>query len=118
MDFMNDGMIGNRRFRTFNVMDDCCREALAIEIDTSLSAKRIIRVLDRVVESRGKPARVMVDNGSEFTSGEFCLWCREHTIEIQYIQPGKPTQNGYIERFTDFTGMQCWMPIYFLILTR
>ncbi|MDQ0106621.1 transposase InsO family protein [Chitinophaga terrae (ex Kim and Jung 2007)] len=99
MDFMNDGMIGNRRFRTFNVMDDCCREVLAIEIDTSLSAKRIIRVLDRVVESRGKPARVRVDNGSEFTSGEFCLWCREHNIEIQYIQPGKLMQSGYIERF-------------------
>lgn len=96
---MSDSMIGNRRFRTFNVMDDCSREALAIEVDTSLSAKRVIRVLERVLESRGKPVRFRVDNGSEFTSSDFCLWCRERSIEIQYIQPGKPMQNGYIERF-------------------
>jgi putative transposase len=99
MDFMSDSMVGNRRFRTFNVMDDCSREALAIEIDTSLSAKRITRVLERVLESRGKPVWFRVDNGPEFTSSEFCLWCKERNIEIRYIQPGKPMQNGYIERF-------------------
>lgn len=99
MDFMSDSMIGNRKFRTFNVMDDCSREALAIEIDTSLSSKRIIRTLEQVIEKRGKPETVRTDNGPEFTSKDFELWCREKQITIQFIQPGKPMQNGYIERF-------------------
>lgn len=99
MDFMSDSMVGNRKFRTFNVMDDCSREALAIEIDTSLSSKRIIRTLEQVIEKRGKPETVRTDNGPEFTSKDFELWCREKQITIQFIQPGKPMQNGYIERF-------------------
>lgn len=99
MDFMSDSMTGNRRFRTFNVMDDCSREALAIEIDTSLSAKRVTRVLDRILATRGKPNSIRVDNGPEFTSTEFCLWCKTNNIIVHYIQPGKPMQNGYIERF-------------------
>ena len=85
MDFMSDSMVGNRKFRTLNVMDDCSREALAIEIDTSLSAKRVIRTLDRVIEQRGKPTAIRTDN--------------DKSITIQFIQPGKPMQNGYIERF-------------------
>ncbi len=99
MDFMSDSMVGGRKFRTFNVMDDCTREALAIEVDTSLSSKRIIRTLNRAIEVHGKPAAVRVDNGPEFTSNDFELWARENGITIQYIQPGKPMQNGYIERF-------------------
>ena len=99
MDFMSDTMVGNRKFRTLNVMDDCSREALAIEIDTSLSAKRVIRTLERVIEVRGKPRAIRTDNGPEFTSHEYELWCKEKQIEIKFIQPGKPTQNAYIERF-------------------
>jgi putative transposase len=96
---MSDSMVGNRKFRTFNVMDDCSREALAIEIDTPLSSQRVIRVLERVIARRGKPASIRTDNGPEFTSTAFEQWCNEHQIKIQYIQPGKPMQNGYIERF-------------------
>ncbi|MDP4218517.1 MAG: IS3 family transposase [Bacteroidota bacterium] len=99
MDFMSDSMVGNRKFRTFNVMDDCSREALAIEIDTSLSARRIIRVLEKVTALRGMPASLRVDNGPEFTAAVFEQWCSDKQIKIQYIQPGKPMQNGYIERF-------------------
>ncbi len=80
-------------------MDDYSREVLAIEIDTSLSSKRIIRTLERVIENRGVPKSVRTDNGPEFTSKEFELWCQQKQIAIHYIQPGKPTQNGYIERF-------------------
>ena len=80
-------------------MDDCSREALAIEVDTSLSSKRIIRTLDRVIEQRGKPTTLRADNGPEFTSKDLELWAKDRGITIQYIQPGKPTQNGYIERF-------------------
>lgn len=99
MDFMSDAMVGNRKFRTFNLLDDCSREALAIEVDTSLSSKRIIRTLDRVIERRGKPKTLRADNGPEFTSKELELWAKDRGIALQYIQPGKPAQNGYIERF-------------------
>jgi putative transposase len=99
MDFMSDAMVGSRKFRTFNVMDDCSREVLAIEIDTSLSSRRILRVLEKIIDQRGKPASIRTDNGPEFTSAVFEQWCSERRIKIQYIQPGKPMQNGYIERF-------------------
>ncbi len=82
--------MGVRKFRTFNVMDDCTREALAIEIDTSLSSKRIIRTLESVIAWRGKPTVIRTDNGPEFTSKEFEWWCKEHEIEIQFIQPVGP----------------------------
>jgi transposase InsO family protein len=87
------------KFRTFNVMDDCTGEALAIEIDTSLSSKRIVRTLESVIAWRGKIQVIRTDNGPEFTFKEFEWWCKEHEIEIQFIQPDRPMQNGYIERF-------------------
>jgi len=99
MDFMSDSIVVGRKFRTFNVMDDCSREALAIKVDTSLSSKRIIRTLNRAIDMHGKPTAVRVDNGPEFTSKDFELWAKEKEITIQYIQPGRPMQNGYIERF-------------------
>ena len=99
VDFMSDSMIGSRKFRTFNVIDDCSREALAIEIDTSLSSKRITRVLERIRQSKGFPKAIRSDNGPEFTSKEFAIWCAERNIETRFIQPGKPTQDGFIERF-------------------
>jgi putative transposase len=99
MDFMSDSMVGGRKFRTLNIMDDGSREALAIEVDTSLSSKRAIRVLERIIEERGKPERIRTDNGPEFTSRDMELWAKDKGIIMQYIQPGRPMQNGYIERF-------------------
>lgn len=99
MDFMSDSLVSGRKFRTLNVIDDCSREALAIEIDTSLSAKRVIRTLEQLIDWRGKPQHIRVDNGPEYTSKDFELWAKEQQICIQYIQPGKPMQNGFIERF-------------------
>jgi putative transposase len=91
--------MGIRKVRTFNVMDDCSREALAIEIDTSLSSKRNIHTLERIIEQRGKPKTIRTDNRPEFTSKYFEPWCKDQGIENKYIQHGKPMQNGYIERF-------------------
>ena len=99
MDFMSDSMVGNRKFRTLNVMDDCSREVLAIEVDTSLSSRRVIRTLDRIIEQRGKRVSIRTDNGPEFTSKVLELWSLDKGINLQFIQPGKPMQNGYIERF-------------------
>ncbi len=99
MDFMSDALLNGRRFRTFNVLDDFNREALAIEADRSLPALRIIRVLDRIADQRGYPQRVRVDNGPEFTSQAFQEWAQAHAVRIDFIQPGCPAQNAYIERF-------------------
>lgn len=99
MDFMSDSLASGSRFRTLNVIDDCNREALAIEVATSISSKRVIRTLEQLIDWRGKPAAIRVDNGPEFTSADFTLWCEKEEITIQYTQPGKPMQNGYIERF-------------------
>ena len=98
-DFMSDALYHGTRFRTFNVIDDHNREALAIEIDTSLRAPRVVRVLERLKEQRGVPDVIRVDNGPEFLSEAFTDWCQANGVLIQYIQPGKPNQNAYIERF-------------------
>nr|WP_229802253.1 IS3 family transposase [Pontibacter akesuensis] len=99
MDFMSDSLASGSRFRTLNVIDDCNREALAIEVASSISSKRVIRTLEQLIDWRGKPAAIRVDNGPEFTSADFTGWCSEKEINVQYIQPGKPMQNGFIERF-------------------
>jgi putative transposase len=98
-DFMADALWSGRRFRTFNVIDDVNREALRIEIDTSLPAKRIVRALDELIELRGKPAGLRIDNGPELVSDELGRWARRHGVALLFIQPGRPMQNGLIERF-------------------
>jgi putative transposase len=99
IDFMSDALWSGRRFRTFNVLDDYNREALRIEIDTSLPSARIVRALDELVELRGPPQRLRMDNGPELISDTLAKWASRHKIELLFIQPGKPMQNGYIERF-------------------
>lgn len=98
IDFMSDSLIEGRKFRLFNVLDDYNRESLAIEIDTSLPSSRVIRVLESLIEQRGKPANLRSDNGPEFISHTLQQWCEKNSITMQYIQPGKPMQNAYIER--------------------
>jgi putative transposase len=99
MDFMHDQLADGRNFRLFNVIDDFNREALGIEVDFSLPSERIIRALEQVIEWRGKPTVIRCDNGPENISGLIQTWAKRHVIEFQYIQPGKPQQNAYVERF-------------------
>lgn len=99
LDFMSDSLIHGRAFRTLNVIDDFNREALWIEVDTSLSSERVIRVLEMIALWRGFPKQIRVDNGPELISHAFVEWAERHEIELAYIEPGKPAQNGYIERF-------------------
>jgi putative transposase len=98
MDFMSDSLVDGRRFRLLNIIDDYNRESLWIEIDTSLPALRLVRVLERMVEMRGAPRRIRVDNGPKFISDKLQLWCKERNIQLLFIQPGKPVQNAFIER--------------------
>ncbi|ADU62478.1 Integrase catalytic region [Pseudodesulfovibrio aespoeensis Aspo-2] len=100
IDFMRDTLYSGRVFRTFNAVDDYNREALAVEIDTNMPAGRVVRVLDRVAEERGcYPERLRMDNGPEFSGTVMAAWAESHGVNLEFIQPGKPTQNSYIERF-------------------
>lgn len=98
MDFMCDSLVDGRRFRLLNIIDDYNRESLAIEVDTSLPALRVIRTLQRLIEMRTKPQSIRVDNGPEFISDKLQQWCDDQQIRLQFIQPGKPMQNGFVER--------------------
>lgn len=98
MDFMSDALTDGRKFRTFNLIDDFNREVLAVEADTSLPAKRVVRVLERVIWERGKPSFIRVVNGPEFISSTLEAFCKDQGITLQFIKPGKPMQNGFVER--------------------
>jgi putative transposase len=98
-DFMSDSLYHGTRYRLFNVIDDFNRESLEIEIDTSLRAARLVRVFERLKETRGLPDVLRVDNGPEFISGILVEWCQANGVFIDYIEPGKPNQNAFIERF-------------------
>ena len=111
MDFMSDSLSNGSKFRTFNVMDDYNREGLTIEVDRSLPSKRVIRALEQVIEWRGKPAALRCDNGPEYISSEMMSWANQHQITLLYIQPGKPTQNAYIERFNR-TARHEWLDMH------
>ena len=98
IDFMHDQLSDCRTFRLFNVFDDYKREGLAIEADFSLPSQRVIRVLEQLLEWRPPPLAIRCDNGPEFISNEFVKWAQSRDIRIDYIQPGKPQQNAYVER--------------------
>ncbi len=99
LDFMHDTLYSGRRFRTLNVMDEGMREVLGIEVDTSLTGERVVRVMDQLKEWYGVPEAIRCDNVPEFLSTPFVTWCEKNNIELRYIQPGKPNQNAFIERF-------------------
>jgi len=99
MDFMHDQLSDGRSFRTFNVIDDYNREGLCIEVDFSLPTERVIRALDQVMEWRGKPKAIRCDNGPEYISSKIIEWAEKREIRLAHIQPGKPQQNAYVERY-------------------
>ena len=98
-DFMSDALINGKCFRTFNIVDDFNREALHIEIDTSITSQRLVRVFEHVHREHTLPQVLRTDNGPEFLGEAFTEWAKEAGMAIQYIEPGKPNQNAYIERF-------------------
>jgi putative transposase len=99
MDFMEDRLINGNKVRCLNVLDDFNREALHVEIDRSLKSSRVIWVLNRLMRRRKRPERVRMDNGPEYIANIIQDWALGHGIEFAYIQPGKPTQNAYVERY-------------------
>lgn len=99
LDLMTDSLTNGCAFRTLNILDDFNREALWIEVDRSLPAERVIRVLDRLGTERGYPERIRLDNGPELIAHKLATWAQDHQVELAHIQPSKPAQNAYIERF-------------------
>lgn len=99
LDFMSDSLANGRTFRTLNVIDDFNREALWIEVDTSLPAERVVRVLEILLLERTAPQSIRMDNGPELISQRLESWAKDQHIQLLHIQPGKPAQNAYIERF-------------------
>lgn len=99
IDFMHDTLYDGRTFRTLNVIDEGNREGLRIECGKSIPSGRVIRVLRELVEVYGRPDAIRLDNGPEFTAEAFVDWAKDNGIELRYIQPGKPNQNAFIERF-------------------
>ena len=99
IDFMSDSLENGRTFRTFNVLDDYNREGLAIEVGFSLPTQQVIRTLEQIIEWRGKPQALRMDNGPEYINQKLVDWANSKQITLMYTQPGKPTQNAYIERF-------------------
>lgn len=111
MDFMADQLVDGRPFRTLNILDDFNREGLTIEVDFSLPSERVVRTLNQVISWRGRPDAIRVDNGPEYISATLQIWAAQCGIELMYIQPGKPQQNAYVERYNR-TVRQEWLGRY------
>lgn len=99
MDFMHARLYKGKAVRLLNIIDDFNREGLAIDIKHSHPSNSVIRTLENIIEYRGKPSAIRCDNGPEYISSKIVTWAKENGIELLYIQPGKPQQNAYIERY-------------------
>ncbi len=116
IDFVTDALATGRSFRALTIVDSFTRECPAIEVDSCLSGHRVTRVLDRVIEQRGTPAAIRCDNGPEFTSRHFLSWCEERKIQLIFIPPGRPMQNGHIESFNGRLRDECLNANWFTTL--
>ena len=116
MDFTQDALASGRKFRTLNLMDGYTRQALAIEVDTSLPGARVVRVLEGLRERCGLPQQIVVDNGTEFTSRVVDQWAFDRGVELHFITPGKPTENAFIESFNGKFRDECLNENWFISL--
>lgn len=116
MDYTHDELASGRKFRTLNLMDGYTREALAIEVDTSLPGLRVVRALERLRELRGAPAAIQVDNGTEFTSRVVDQWAYQQGVALHFIERGKPVQNALIESFNGKFRDECLNQNWFVDL--
>jgi putative transposase len=118
MDFVHDYLVDGRRYRTLNIVDAFTRECLAIEVDFSLPSARVVRVLDKLIWEYGLPESIRVDNGPEFISKALDVWTDQHGVKLDFIQPGKPMQNGHVESFNGRFREECLSQNHFPTLAR
>lgn len=107
MDFVSDSLFDGRRFRVLTLVDEFSRESPAIEADRSLTGRRVTRVLDRLAETRGLPQVIQVDNGPEFAGRVLDAWAHRRGVRLQFIEPGRPVQNAFIESFNGRLRDEC-----------
>jgi putative transposase len=107
LDFVTDTLGTGRGIRMLTVVDAFTRECLGLDVDTSLSSRRVTRTLERLIEERGKPESIRCDNGPELTSRHILGWSEDRKINLIHIQPGKPMQNGHIESFNGRLRDEC-----------
>ena len=118
MDFVADGLIGGRRLRCLTIVDDCTRESLAIEVDTSITGLRVQGVLERLADTRGLPKSITVDNGPEFDGQVLDKWAYRSSVHLSFIRPGKPNENAYIESFNGKFRDECLNEHWFISLAH
>lgn len=114
LDFLSDALASGRRIRILVVIDAFTREALAIEVDTSLPGTRVVGVLERLVVDRGRPAHIVLDNGPELTGYALDQWAHANGVVLRFIDPGKPIQNAYTESFNGRLRDECLNEHWFL----
>jgi putative transposase len=107
MDFVSDGLADGRRLRCLNIVDDCTRECVAIEVDTSITGSRVKSVMRRLGDTRGLPRSITVDHGPEFEGQVLDAWAYEANVQLSFIRPGKPNENAYIESFNGKFRDEC-----------
>jgi len=117
MDFVTDCVSSGKVIRMLTLVDDCTRECPVIEVDTSLGGLRVRRVLDRIAGERGLPGAIVLDNGPEFRGRALAAWSEERGVRLEFIQPGKPTQNAYIESFNGRLRDECLNANWFTSLS-
>lgn len=117
MDFVSDCVSTGKVIRMLTLVDDCTRECPGIEVDTSLGGLRVRRVLDRIASERGLPEAIVVDNGPEFRGRALAAWSEERRVRLEFIQPGKPVQNAYVESFNGRLRDECLNANWFTSLS-
>ena len=116
MDFMSDGLWNSRKIKTLNVLDIFTKECLSLEVDTSIDGNRVTRVLDWLVLTRGRPQVITTDNGPEFAGRALDKWAYDNGVRLDFIKPGKPIQNAFIESFNGRLRHECLNQHYFVTL--
>jgi putative transposase len=118
MDFVSDGLADGRRLRCLNIVDDCTRECLAIEVDTSITGSRVKAVLERLADTRGLPLSITVDHGPEFEGQVLDAWAYKQNLQLSFIRPGKPNENAYIESFNGKFRDECLNEHWFISMAQ
>lgn len=118
MDFVADGLADGRKVRCLNIVDDCTRECLVIEVDTSLTGRRVAAVLDRLADVRGLPTSITVDHGPEFEGQVLDAWAYENRVQLAFIRPGRPVENAYVESFNGKFRDECLNEHWFITMAQ
>ena len=118
MDFVSDGLADGRRIRCLTIVDDCTRECLAIEVDTSITGTRVKAVMQRLADTRGLPRSITVDHGPEFEGQVLDAWAYAANVQLAFIRPGKPNENAYIESFNGKFRDECLNEHWFITMVH